>query len=232
VAIEHLVLDTDVASNRNHYFEQYWKVCALRLLLKHLQPAGQSVLDFGCGRGETLGLFGQAGFSVTGTDPDPVCVNLSSAHGGAVLLESADPVEQFGAKSFDIVTSFHSLEHVENPKATLTALGDLARKYVLIAVPNLCTPEQLFRRHSAPLRVNDGHLMGWDHAHLLNLAQGHCGLELVEWTADTTLVPFSGKVFRVIGMKASLALETRLLPRLFPMQSLSIIGLFRPCSGS
>jgi 2-polyprenyl-3-methyl-5-hydroxy-6-metoxy-1,4-benzoquinol methylase len=233
---EHLVLDTNIASPRNHYLEQYWKECALRLLLKHMQPTGQSVLDYGCGRGETLGLFGDAGFSVTGTDPNRTCVSLSSSRGRAILLESDDILKQFGAKSFDIVTSLHTLEHVENPKATLTMLGEIARKYVLIAVPNLCTPEQLFQRRS--VAITEGHLVGWDHRHLLNLAQRHCALELVEWTADAVLVPFTGKVFRVIGRiapnrrrpsppeRAIHALETGLLRRLFPMQSLSIIGLF------
>lgn len=198
--------------------------------MKHVQhPKESSILDYGCGRGETLQIFGEAGFNVTGTDVDPQCVNLASKFGKACLLDPKDPVAQFGRKSFDVVASFHVLEHVDNPKKTLTDIATIARDYVLLAVPNLRYLHRLFHRRIDLQFVNEGHLQAWDHWHLRNLAERHSGLELVEWGFDATLLPLVSNVSqRLLGPKATIALETGLFRKIFPYHCISIIGLFRP----
>jgi hypothetical protein len=76
--------------------------------------------------------------------------------------------------------------------------------------------------------INEGHLQNWDHSHLLNLAERHCGLKLVEWTFDHVKIPiFSNQICKRCGQKAAIYFETGLFKRLFPFQSTSIIGLFR-----
>ena len=124
-------------SNRFHWYENHWKRVALKLLLQHGPAAGRTVLDYGCGRGETLDIFGGAGFSVTGTDTDPECVRLAGSFGKSVVLDPAHVLDQFGRKSFDVVTCFHVLEHVPCPIATLRDISAIARDYALLAVPNL-----------------------------------------------------------------------------------------------
>jgi len=219
--------EIDPEQSRAHFYETYWKRVCLELLLKHTQPNLQAVLDYGCGRGESIQLFSQAGFQVTGADVDPECVKLGSRFGKAVVLDSEDPVGQFGPKSFDIVTCFHVLEHVDNPKKTLNELRAMSRKYVLLAVPNLRYLHLLFARTIDLGVVNEGHLQSWDHWHFRSLAERHCGLRLVEWGFDATAISgLSGATERLFGKKAAIWLETGIFRRLFPFHGISVIGLF------
>lgn len=223
----HLPYEIDPQHNRFHYYETRWKEVALSLLVKRLPGGRQTVLDYGCGRGETLRIFGSAGFAVTGTDPDPECVRLSARFGDACLLDAADPIGQFGARSFDVVTCFHVLEHVDSPKKTLSDLARLARKYVLVAVPNLRYLNLLFTRRIDLSLVNEGHLQSWDHWHLRNLAERHCGLKLVEWGFDATILPVVSNVTqKLLGKRAVITLETGLFRRMFPYHGVSVLGLF------
>jgi SAM-dependent methyltransferase len=226
--IKHLPYQID-SRDRFGFYENYWKQVALRLLLRHGPAQNRTVLDYGSGRGEALDYFKAAGFRMTGADVDPECVRLSSRFGEAVVLNPDDPVAQFGPKSFDIVTCFHVLEHVENPKRTLSALGRIARQYVLLAVPNLRYLHRLLERRFELSQVNEGHLQAWDHWHFRNLAERHCGLELLEWGSDATLLPIlSGALQKIFGSKLTIKLETGLFRALFPYHTVSIIGLFRP----
>ena len=226
---KHLPYEVDTANDRHAFYENYWKQAALELLLKHCRPAGQTVLDYGCGRGEALQIFGQAGFKVQGTDVDPECVRLASRFGSAVQLQPERTVAQFGPKSFDIVTCFHVLEHIEHPRRALSDITALARGYVVLAVPNLRRLHGMFVRHVDLELLNEGHLHSWDHWHLLSLAERYCGLKLVEWGYDATILPgVSQLVARTLGQKAAIRLETGLFRKMFPLHGISVLGLFRP----
>jgi SAM-dependent methyltransferase len=227
--IHHLPYAIDEANVRNHFIETHWKRVALELLQRHCPAKGKTLLDYGCGRGEFVSLANEAGFQSTGADVDPNCVELTARRGQAVALQLGDPVQQFGARSFDVVACFHVLEHVDNPKLVLSGLGQIARQYLILAVPNLRQLVWLTHRNISLSLVNEGHLHSWDHHHFLNLAVRHCGLELVEWGFDATslplLSPLTGKIF---GTKAQIALETGLFRRLLPFHGVSVLGLFRP----
>ena len=59
---KHLPYQIDPTSNRFHHYETRWKICGLDLLEKHFESPGvESILDFGCGRGEVLPLYGDKG---------------------------------------------------------------------------------------------------------------------------------------------------------------------------
>jgi SAM-dependent methyltransferase len=227
-AIRHLPYQINPEGNRFHFYETHWKHTALKLLQQHCRSEGMSLLDYGCGRGETLEIFGRAGCRVRGTDLDPECVRLAAKFGPAEQLNLADPVGQFGRKSVDVVTCFHVLEHVENPKHTLLTLREIGRQYLLIAVPNLRFLYWLFARDIRLSMVNEGHLQSWDHWHFRNLAERHCGLELVAWGSDATVLPgLSPLVQKVFGEKAAIRLETGLFRRMFPLHCISVLGLWR-----
>lgn len=227
--IQHLPYEIDEAHNRHHFYENHWKRVGLELLMRHCPPQGQSLLDYGCGRGEFLGLAGAAGYQATGADVDAQCVSLAAQKGKAIQMQPGDPLPQFGPKSFDIVACFHVLEHVDNPKLVLTGLGRMARRYLILAVPNLRNLIWLFHRRIRLDYVNEGHLQSWDHYHFLNLAERHCGLELVEWGFDATALPlFSNLAGKLLGERAQIRLETGPFKRLFPYHGISVLGLFRP----
>jgi 2-polyprenyl-3-methyl-5-hydroxy-6-metoxy-1,4-benzoquinol methylase len=227
--MQHLSYQIDEKNNRFGFYENLWKRNGLALLSKHCPPRGKTLLDYGSGRGECLDYASQAGFKVQGTDTDPECVRLSSRYGTACLLNPQNPLEQFGPKSYDVVTCFHVLEHVENPKETLTALAKICREYVVIAVPNLRYLHRTFRRTIDLTECNEGHLQSWDHWHFLNLAERHCGLKLVEWGTDATVLPFlSNFSQKLLGTRITIALETGLFRKLFPYHGASVLGLFSP----
>lgn len=227
--ITHLPYQIDPLKDRQFYYETLWKEVALDLLLCH-EPrlSGWSLLDFGCGRGETMDLAVKRGMSVRGTDTDPECVRLASAFGPAGILDTGDPVGQFGRKSFDVTACFHVLEHVPRPLETLIHLREIARRYVLVAVPNLSRPRDFIRRRNWDTPVNEGHLQSWDHSHFRNLAERHAGLEIVGWGFDATMIPpWSSLINRVLGRRAAIWFETGLFRKLWPYGCISVIALMR-----
>lgn len=226
----HLPKSIDEGADRNHFYETHWKRVGLALLKSHLGNLdGLTLLDYGCGRGETLRLAGEAGMTALGTDLDEECVALSKRHGEAVRLEEPhDPARQFGERGFDVVTCFHVLEHVERPREVLSSLGKVAGRYVLVAVPNLRSlPKPRYVRRE-PVAVNEGHLQGWDHGHFRNLAERHCGLQLVAWGHDHVKVPIlSGMAMKLGGDRLAKRLETGLFLKLAPFHCQSIIALLK-----
>ena len=229
MGMKHLPYQIDEKANRFEFYENFWKRRGLSLLAKHCNARGKTLLDYGCGRGECLDYAAKAGFRVQGTDVDPECVKLSARFGPACELNFSDPLSQFGQKSFDVVTCFHVLEHVENPKQTLNAIAKISREYIVLAVPNLHTLGGIIPRPARFSSLNEGHLQSWDHAHLLNLAERHCGLKLVEWGTDATILPFfSNWSQKILGNRATIWFETGLFRKLFPYFGISVLGLFRP----
>jgi hypothetical protein len=228
--ISHLPYTIDETADRHHYYENHWKRVALNLLLRHAgDVSGWSLLDYGSGRGETMDYASRLGMRCFGLDSDPRCVELSSRYGAASLLDISRASQQVKPNSYDVVACFHVLEHVDNPKATLNMLGRAANKYVLIAVPNLQRIPNLRKPHAQPTTCNTGHLQSWDHAHFRNLAEKHCGLQLVEWANDATIVPIASEfVRRFFGNRAVIRLETGFFRRLFPYWGISVLALLRP----
>src|SRR6266478_2672849 len=92
--LQHLPYQIDEKSDRFHYYETLWKRRGLELLLKHCNPRGKTLLDYGCGRGEGLQFARDAGFEVLGADVDPECVKLASRFGPASQLTGADLLAQ------------------------------------------------------------------------------------------------------------------------------------------
>lgn len=108
-------------------------------------------------------------------------------------------------------------------------LGRAATRYVLVAVPNFQKIPNLRKPHAAPPNTNEGHLQSWDHAHFRNLAETHCGLKLIAWANDATIVPVASElVRRLFGTRAVVSLETGLFRRMFPYWGISIIALLKP----
>lgn len=227
---KHLPYEINESSNRFHYYETYWKKCGLDLLKKHFpNPEVHSILDFGCGRGEVLGMYSAHGYEVMGTDADEECVRISKKHGKSVLLDTRDPLGQFGEKSFDAVVCYHVMEHVPSPLETIQVLSRIARKAVVIAVPNLQTLTHMFRRRIHLSAVNEGHLQSWDHAHFQSLAERHGNLKLIEWGFDTTILPvFNRFGHNLFGQRGMIQLETKVFTKLFPYHGLSVLGIFEP----
>jgi len=118
----------------------------LSILLK-LKTVPDQVLDWGCGRGDVLETFRTFGSSVCGVEYDlktasdaksrKIPVYISSEGGVPALKQSGD--------RYNLVATFHFLEHIENPEEVLLDIRDLlAPAGVLIAeVPNYSSYQKL-----------------------------------------------------------------------------------------
>ena len=227
MTIHHLPYKIDPKANRHHFFEENWKQCAANLLLTKGCNQGK-LLDWGCGRGEALSIFSKMGFECRGADMDPACIDLSKKFGCPVdQIHSENPRSLYPANHFDVVVCLHVLEHVDSPKAVLSGLQHVSRKFVLVGVPNARNFQEPFSRGVSLSKVNEGHLQIWDHAHLLNLAERHCGLRLIAWGFDATILPFFARLANIPPIAPSIIwLETGIFRQLFPFHGITCLGLF------
>lgn len=101
------------------------------------------ILDVGCGRGLELKLLKQKGWKVLGTEiSKDLLIQLSNLN---IPVVNSDISEIKGKKKFDVITFFHSLEHLYYPNKALKATARLIKKngYLIIAVPNFGSFENI-----------------------------------------------------------------------------------------
>ena len=76
------------------------------------------VLDVGCGEGYGTAILARSGLAVTGVDVERSVIEAavrSYAESGAEFRQLSSNEIPFDAGSFDCVTAFHVIEHVEDP---------------------------------------------------------------------------------------------------------------------
>lgn len=108
-------------------------------LLATIEPSRPgSMLDAGCGEGETLARFGSSLPARTAAiDISPTAVEFTARQFPAVRVErhSVDDLP-FPDKSFDLVVCLEVLEHLPDPLAGLSELARVAAGDVLVSVPH------------------------------------------------------------------------------------------------
>ncbi len=102
--------------------------------------AKPSVLDYGCGRGVMLASFREAGWEARGVEFSESSAALVKSEYGIDVLHGTDAIEQLQNDKFDLITLFHVLEHLDDPRATLQKLGQHLTEggRFVIEVPNYC----------------------------------------------------------------------------------------------
>lgn len=109
----------------------------VRKLAPHVKQ-GAKLLDVGAGGGEFVYLAGQAGFDAAGIDPASGYLAFGRENYGVSLsdsgLEATPPQERY-----DVITMFHVLEHLADPKAALQQVYDRLNPdgIFFVEVPNL-----------------------------------------------------------------------------------------------
>lgn len=79
------------------------------------------LLEVGTGNGSFLWLMDKLGWQVTGIEPDPQAAQAAAATGLKIIQCDIEQVE-LRASSYDAIVLHHVLEHLPNPKNTLTKL--------------------------------------------------------------------------------------------------------------
>jgi len=143
----HTAKGQDTRSSREYYQESFDDgiplnatyaqelVTALHEMGAPALPRDASVLEVGCGVGRLVPWFLQGGLRYTGVETDPWAgryvreayqVEVEAAPWQDVVL---------GPRSFDVVASLHFLEHTSEADVAFEKMVMVARRYVLLVVP-------------------------------------------------------------------------------------------------
>lgn len=115
----------------------------LRILVQDVFGEKQKIryVDLGCGYGWCVDKTKQLGWQAEGIDADPGSVAIASKmhHGNFKLVPVGSEFDALPKKTYDLVTTFHVLEHVADPVQFVRgALSLLSRPGLLyIEVPNV-----------------------------------------------------------------------------------------------
>jgi SAM-dependent methyltransferase len=136
------------------------------------------LLDVGCGDGRFLKAMQTRGWQVEGLETDPVAAGLARRRTGATVHESYLENTPLSEEAFDMVSLLHVLEHVPDPRATLTKANQLLKPggTLVIAIPNIqCIEATIFGRNWYPLDL-PRHYWGFTPHTLVRLVE-ECGFD-------------------------------------------------------
>jgi len=139
-----------------------------------LAPKNGRLLDLGCGTGNFLAAARDAGFDVTGIDPNRNAVRFAKEHyalrnvfaTSPSQFQQAHPLEKFGT-----VTFFEVLEHQEDPQAFLDAVKLFLTddSFIAVSVPN----RNRWQTDDDPLDSPPNHLTRWSPVALRNFIESN-----------------------------------------------------------
>ena len=92
----------------------------------------------GCGDGRFLAAMAARGWRTEGIETESVAAHLARQRSGSVIHETPLEAADFSEGAFDMVSLLHVLEHVPDPRATLTEARRILRPggILFLAVPN------------------------------------------------------------------------------------------------
>jgi len=95
-------------------------------------------LDIGCGQGTFLQLLKEEGWECRGTELTEESAERASRRGIPVSVGEFDPA-RFPPHSFDLISLWHVLEHLRDPRRTLASLPGLLKRggVAAISTPNM-----------------------------------------------------------------------------------------------
>lgn len=137
------------ASSPLKKLESIYRRIALRDHVSFIRRTSQSLsnrdrparlLDVGCGSGTLLGLLKKDGFDVVGFDASRQAAAMASAESGVKVLTGAKLHDgNFGDSAFDVITLFHVMEHVSEPRDVLAEVRRIlhAQGRIVVQVPNI-----------------------------------------------------------------------------------------------
>jgi SAM-dependent methyltransferase len=123
------------------------------------------VLDLGCGEGRFLSSLGARVGRTAGVDHNGAAIARFVSRGGEGHVGSFEEFASTHAGEFDVVTAFHTLEHVPDPIRMLRAAATCLRSggTLYVSVPNR---ERTWRDHGEPMDRPPHHVTRWGRAQI------------------------------------------------------------------
>jgi len=108
-------------------------------------------LDCGCGRGEIVNFFSKLGWKSVGTELNNRTAKDARNKGLKILVSEEFP--NFVLKNpgtFDLITTFHNLEHVDNPDLFISDCKNLLKSNgkLILEVPNFFALQSILAREN------------------------------------------------------------------------------------
>lgn len=161
-------------------------------LLKRVRPQGK-LLDVGCGEGLFLHCAQRAGYEVSGVEISEFAVSYARKKYGLHIQQGSLEDACLPENAFDLITLWHTLEHLPAPDLTLRQAYQLLKRggYLFAAVPNVANSVEqkfyrLLRGHYFPLytaEAKEPHLWHFSGA-TLKLLLEKCNFKAVALGAD------------------------------------------------
>lgn len=106
-----------------------------KMATKGLEPG--RMLEIGCGAGDFLHTMEKHGWTCTGIEPSESAKEIATKKVKAKLLNPQE-IDKLEDESFDLITMWHVLEHVDNLKEEIKQLQRLLKKggRLVLALPN------------------------------------------------------------------------------------------------
>ena len=135
--ISHTDTDKGLINRLYHLVRNYTLTVKRKLLLNVIGKGNRSLLDIGAGTGAFLHIMQQAGWEVTGLEPDLTArQNAKNKYG--LILQPTDNLNSIEAEGFDAITLWHVLEHVHDFHGYLSKFHKILKPSgsLIIALPN------------------------------------------------------------------------------------------------
>ena len=135
--ISHSDTSSGLINNLYHRVRRRTLIRKKKLMESFTGKKTGSILDVGCGTGAFLHTMKQAGWEVTGLEPDENAAKKAKELYGIAPIK-ADEIYNLSAASFDAITMWHVLEHVHDLHGYMKKLKSLLKPggKLFIAVPN------------------------------------------------------------------------------------------------
>jgi SAM-dependent methyltransferase len=225
--VDQILFDQFSRVERAHWWFKARRQLVLELA-SHYIPAGEAVLDIGCGSGYFLEAL-QTRYQTWGVDPSPTAIELCRDRGvDRVLLGSAYDLPAVGRDRFAAAFLLDVLEHLDDDRLALKGVRDILAPegVVIVSVPAY---QSLWSHHD----VVNQHRRRYTKPRLLKALQ-ETGFEVVRASYfNTRLFPpaaLSRLVFRALGWDPHLQLKVPpawlnlLLQRIFEGERHRIAG--------
>lgn len=157
-----------------HHVRQYMLGSKARLVMDAARGSAKRILDIGTGTGYFANAMDGRGWQVEAIEKSPQARAFAKEHFGLdVKPESA--LNEFVPGSFDAITLWHVMEHLEHLNETWTRLGELLtpKGVLVVAVPNCSSADAA--KYGADWAAYDvpRHLWHFTPATITRLAEKH-----------------------------------------------------------